>query len=187
MEKLKSDFLTYLYNDEKTMEIVSVDVQYFAEYDIENVCHLSPAWVFTCRKESNGSARYSAKHNEIEEIIEVSSQANERLLNFWIKVATFAVIFILLVTWVLWPLPLYRNWIFTKAYFNGYVTVGLIWLYSTLLIVGIWPLWVGRRLFMIVARGLIHDYRQAKSNRWKKQELPLPESLAVSSGNETLK
>lgn len=137
--------------------------------------------------ESDGSARYSAKHNEIEEIIEVSSQANERLLNFWIKVATFAVIFILLVTWVLWPLPLYRNWIFTKAYFNGYVTVGLIWLYSTLLIVGIWPLWVGRRLFMIVARGLIHDYRQAKSNRWKKQELPLPESLAVSSGNETLK
>ena len=59
VEKLKSDFLTYLYNDEKTMEIVSVDVQYFAEYDIDNVCHLSPAWVFTCRKESNGSARYS--------------------------------------------------------------------------------------------------------------------------------
>ena len=60
VEKLKSDFLTYLYNNnEKTMEIVNVDVQYFAEYDIDNVCHLSPAWVFTCRKESNGSARYS--------------------------------------------------------------------------------------------------------------------------------
>ena len=60
VEKLKSDFLTYLYNNnEKTTEIVNVDVQYFAEYDIDNVCHLSPAWVFTCRKESNGSARYS--------------------------------------------------------------------------------------------------------------------------------
>lgn len=54
VEKLKSDFLTYLYNDEKTMEIVSVEVQYFAEYDIDNVCHLSPAWVFTRRRESNG-------------------------------------------------------------------------------------------------------------------------------------
>jgi len=53
-EKLKTDFLTYMYNDDKTMKVVSVDVQYFAEFDIDNICHLRPAWVFTCRTERNG-------------------------------------------------------------------------------------------------------------------------------------
>ena len=58
-EKLKTDFLTYMYGDEKTTEVVRIEVQYFAEYDIDNVCHLSPAWVFICQTESNGFTRYS--------------------------------------------------------------------------------------------------------------------------------
>lgn len=123
--------------------------------------------------DSNSS---TTKHNEIEKTVELDSQANQRLLDFWIKVATIATIFILLVTWVVWPLPLYRNWIFTKAYFGGYVTMSLIWLYSTLLIVGIYPLWVGRRLFMIVARGLMRDLRQYRSKKSSQTE-----SLLISS------
>lgn len=104
------------------------------------------------------------KHDLAEETVELNSQqADERLLDFWIKVATGATIFILLVTWVLWPMPLYRDWIFTGAYFKGYVTVGLIWLYVTLLVVGIYPLWVGRKAFMIIARGIIRDFKNRKN------------------------
>ncbi|KAI3402936.2 hypothetical protein KGF56_004188 [Candida oxycetoniae] len=53
-----------------------------------------------------------------------NQQLTTKQLNFWIKVATGASIFILLIMWVLWPLPLYRDWIFSRAYFKGYVTVG---------------------------------------------------------------
>lgn len=53
-EKLKTDFLFLMYGDDKTMEVISVDIQYFAEFDIDNICHLRPAWVFTCRTERNG-------------------------------------------------------------------------------------------------------------------------------------
>ncbi|KAI5949027.1 hypothetical protein KGF57_004989 [Candida theae] len=85
-------------------------------------------------------------------------QLTPKQLDFWIKIATGAAIFILLVTWVLWPLPLYRDWIFSRAYFKGYVTVGLIWLYSTLLIIGIGPLISGRHTIALIAKNVYRDY-----------------------------
>mgnify|MGYP006939888570 CR=1 FL=1 len=53
-EKLKTDFLAHMSGDDKIMEVVSVDVQYFAEFDIDNICHLRPAWVFFCQAQRNG-------------------------------------------------------------------------------------------------------------------------------------
>ncbi|EGW32585.1 urea transport protein [Spathaspora passalidarum NRRL Y-27907] len=83
-------------------------------------------------------------------------------LNFYIKLATGAAVFILLVTWVLWPLPLYREWIFSRSYFKGYVTVGLIWLYSTLILIGLGPFITGRHSMAKVARGVYNDYIKRK-------------------------
>lgn len=58
-EKLKTDFLAHMSGDDKIMEVVSVNVQYFAEFDIDNICHLRPAWVFTCQKpEESHSPNY---------------------------------------------------------------------------------------------------------------------------------
>lgn len=82
----------------------------------------------------------------------------EKELDFYIKIATGASIFILLITWVVWPLPLYRDWIFTAAYFKGYVTVGLIWVYSTLIIIGLYPIYDGRHSIAKVFRGVYRDY-----------------------------
>lgn len=86
----------------------------------------------------------------------------EKQLDFYIKIATGASVFILLITWVLWPLPLYRDWIFTAAYFKGYVTVGLIWVYSALLIIGIYPIYDGRHAIAKVFRGVYRDYIKRK-------------------------
>ncbi|KAI5948743.1 hypothetical protein KGF57_005141, partial [Candida theae] len=83
-------------------------------------------------------------------------------LDFWIKISTGAAITVLLVMWVLWPLPLYRDWIFTRSYFKGYVTVGLMWLYSTLLIIGIGPLIAGRRTIAFIAKSVYQDYIKRK-------------------------
>lgn len=53
-EKLKTDFLAHMSGDDKIMEVVSVNVQYFAEFDIDNICHLRPAWVFFCQAQRSG-------------------------------------------------------------------------------------------------------------------------------------
>lgn len=91
--------------------------------------------------------------------------ASERkLLNFYLKLAYGAFFTVLLVTWVLWPLPLYRNWIWSKAYFSGYVAVSFVWVYGALLIIGIYPLISGRHSIAKVFRGVYKDI----SKRTKK-------------------
>ncbi|KAI5960699.1 hypothetical protein CANMA_003961 [Candida margitis] len=88
----------------------------------------------------------------------LSQQLSPKELDFWIKISTGAVIFVLLIMWVLWPLPLYRDWIFTRDYFKGYVTVGLIWLYTTLLVIGIGPLIAGRNTIAFIVKSVYRDY-----------------------------
>ncbi|RCK63261.1 Urea active transporter [Candida viswanathii] len=88
----------------------------------------------------------------------LKDQLTPEELDFWIKVATGAVVFILLITWVIWPMSLYRNWIFTAAYFKGYVTVGLIWLFTTMIVIGLVPFYTGRHSVAKVFRGLRNDY-----------------------------
>lgn len=82
----------------------------------------------------------------------------DRLLERYRKIAIGAFFFTLIVTWVLWPLSLYRDWIWTRAYFKGYITVGLIWLYTTMIVIGFFPLWEGRHGFAKIFKGLYHDY-----------------------------
>ncbi|RLV94732.1 Urea active transporter, partial [Spathaspora sp. JA1] len=81
---------------------------------------------------------------------------------FYTRLATGSAIFILLITWVVWPMPLYREWIFSRSYFKGYVTVGLIWLYTTLLVIGIGPLITGRHSMARVVRGVYNDFVKRK-------------------------
>ena len=100
----------------------------------------------------------SSNNLESQTTIAGVEQLTPKQLDFWIKIATGAAIFILLINWVLWPLPLYRDWIFSRAYFKGYVTVGLMWLYATLLIIGIGPLISGRHTIALIARNVYRDY-----------------------------
>ncbi|CAX45653.1 urea (active) transporter, putative [Candida dubliniensis CD36] len=88
----------------------------------------------------------------------LTSQLTDKELDFWIKIATGASIFVLLITWVIWPMSLYQDWIFTGAYFKGYVTVGLIWLYTTLIVIGLAPFYTGRHSAARVFRGVYNDY-----------------------------
>ncbi|KAI9817165.1 MAG: hypothetical protein M1827_001277 [Pycnora praestabilis] len=47
---------------------------------------------------------------------------------------------------VLWPMPLYgTGYIFSRKFFTGWVTVGILWLFCSAACVGIYPLWEGRK------------------------------------------
>ena len=93
---------------------------------------------------------------------QAASQLTVKEMDFWIKISTGSVIFILLVTWVIWPMSVYRDWVFTASYFKGYVTVALIWLYTTLIVIGLVPFYTGRHSAAKVFRGVYNDYIKRK-------------------------
>ena len=93
---------------------------------------------------------------------QAASQLTVKEMDFWIKISTASVIFILLVTWVIWPMSVYRDWVFTASYFKGYVTVALIWLYTTLIVIGLVPFYTGRHSAAKVFRGVYNDYIKRK-------------------------
>lgn len=65
-----------------------------------------------------------------------------------------------LVLLVLWPMPLYgTGYIFSKPFFTGWVTVGIMWLFGSTACVGIFPLWQGRRTTMHTVRSMWLDIR----------------------------
>ncbi len=81
-------------------------------------------------------------------------EKNLKLINYWMKIAYGFTVFVLLLTWVVWPLPLYRNWIWNKAFFEGWTTVSIFWIYMTFIAVGLFPLWDGRRSLAKVFKGV---------------------------------
>ncbi|CAG9948463.1 unnamed protein product [Clonostachys rosea f. rosea IK726] len=57
---------------------------------------------------------------------------------------------------VLWPMPMYgSSYVFSEAFFTGWVTVGIIWLFASACAVGVFPLWEGRHSMLRVARGML--------------------------------
>lgn len=87
-----------------------------------------------------------------------SDLQTERILKRYKKIAYFSFFFVLLLTWVVWPLPLYRDWIWNEAYFKGYITVGIIWIFLALFVIGFFPLYDGRHALKTVAVGVYNDY-----------------------------
>lgn len=65
-------------------------------------------------------------------------------LHRWYRLAWIMFIAIVLLTFLLWPMPLYRNWVFNKAFFSGWVVVAIIWQFFAFAAVVVYPLWDGR-------------------------------------------
>lgn len=68
-----------------------------------------------------------------------------------------------LVTQLLWPMPLYRDYIFNKAFFRGWVGFAIFTTYATFVAVGIFPLWDGRHSLAKVLGGVKASF--SKKNR----------------------
>lgn len=105
---------------------------------------------------------FSTQINETSDLAsteEISErEKDQKLLLKYRNIAIGGVIFVTLITWVIWPLSLYRDYIWLRAYYKGYATMSLVWLYATLLTVGIYPLYEGRHAMAAVFGGLRRDY-----------------------------
>ncbi|TLS28360.1 hypothetical protein PpBr36_00194 [Pyricularia pennisetigena] len=57
---------------------------------------------------------------------------------------------------VLWPMPMYGSgYVFSKPFFTGWVTVGIIWIFASTGAVGVFPLWEGRYSILRVTKGML--------------------------------
>lgn len=65
-------------------------------------------------------------------------------LRSWLRIAWIFWVVIVLVTFVVWPMPLYRDYIFTESFFSGWTTVAIIWQFFAFGAVVVFPVWDGR-------------------------------------------
>ncbi|ODQ57532.1 hypothetical protein WICANDRAFT_64881 [Wickerhamomyces anomalus NRRL Y-366-8] len=89
--------------------------------------------------------------NEIESV----DIKDGKVMSRYTKLAYGSTIFVTLVTWVVWPLPLYRDYVWSKAFFKGNVVMGFVWLYAALVVIGLFPLYDGRRSLKKVFYGVL--------------------------------
>lgn len=75
-------------------------------------------------------------------------------LRRWERIAWIFWVAIVLVTFVAWPMPLYRDYIFTKSFFSGWTTVAIIWQFFAFGAVVAFPIWDGRRAIFKATRGV---------------------------------
>lgn len=83
---------------------------------------------------------------------------------------------------VIWPMPMYGSkYIFSKKFFTGWVSVGIIWIFITAFIVVIYPLWEGRYGIYTSLRGIYWDLT-GQSYKLREWQMEHPEQLhAVKS------
>ena len=59
---------------------------------------------------------------------------------------------------ILWPMPLYgTGYVFSKPFFTGWVSVGILWLFCSAFCVGLFPLWEGRKSMANTFMGIFKD------------------------------
>lgn len=75
-------------------------------------------------------------------------------LRRWERIAWLFFVAVVLVTFVAWPLPLYRDYIFTKSFFSGWTTVAILWQFFAFGAVVVFPVWDGRHAIFKGAQGV---------------------------------
>lgn len=98
----------------------------------------------------------TSRNVSLDDIRHPFSEETLQELYRWYKIAWIIFIVIVLVTFIAWPLPLYRNYIFSKSFFTGWVTVAIIWTFFAFFAVVVYPLYDGR-----------HAIAKGASGAWK--------------------
>ncbi|KAL8774663.1 MAG: hypothetical protein Q9203_004035 [Teloschistes exilis] len=59
---------------------------------------------------------------------------------------------------IFWPMPMYGTaYVFSKKFFTGWVSVGILWLFCSTFCVGLYPLWEGRHSQANTIKGIYRD------------------------------
>ena len=102
----------------------------------------------------------SDSEKDLDQVVHPFSPETIQHIKRWLKVAVGYLIINVLCTIILWPLPLYRDWIFTKGFFAGWVVMAVIWQWFALCTVVVFPVYDGRHAIAKTVRGMIEDIRR---------------------------
>ncbi|AWU74730.1 uncharacterized protein C5L36_0A13050 [Pichia kudriavzevii] len=98
------------------------------------------------------------------------------------RIAGYLCLFMSISMLVIWPMPMYGSrYIFSKQFFTGWITVGIIWIFVTAFIVIIYPLWEGKYGIYTSLRGIYWDL-SGQTHKLREWQTAHPEQLhAVQS------
>lgn len=106
------------------------------------------------------AAPHSSKKNNniaaipLDDIQHPFSAATLQQLHRWYKIAWAVFVFVVLVTFVVWPMPLYRDYVFTRSFFSSWTAVAIAWQFLAFFAVAVYPLYDGRREIAKASRGV---------------------------------
>jgi SSS family transporter len=107
------------------------------------------------------------------ELIEHDPSYDPKRLDRSFRIAVVSALTIFVVITIIWPFSLYRDYIFSRTFFQGWVTVSFIWAVAAFVGVGIFPLVQG----IPVAKTIIHNLKNKATRTSDKQQ---PASDAAS-------
>ncbi|KIW14582.1 hypothetical protein PV08_07366 [Exophiala spinifera] len=96
----------------------------------------------------------------LDQVVHPFDEQTLRHIRKWFKYASIFFVVNVLVTIVLWPLPLYRDWIFTRSFFDGWVTMAIIWHFAAMFAVIVYPCYDGRHEIARAVRGVLKDLKR---------------------------
>ncbi|KAG9588854.1 SSS family solute:Na+ symporter, partial [Aureobasidium melanogenum] len=103
------------------------------------------------------ASSFSARTGSLDDISHPFSEQTIRHIKKWRTYAAGYFVVNLLVTVVLWPVPMYRDYIFTVPFFTGWIIVAIIWHFAAMMAVIVYPIWDGRHVIDTVLQGK-HGY-----------------------------
>lgn len=89
---------------------------------------------------------------------EQASEEEQKKLGRAAKIARSLTVFLTLALLVLWPMPMYGSgYIFSKSFFTGWISIGILWLFCSSFCVGLYPLWEGRHTSVRTVKSIFKD------------------------------
>ncbi|PYH40865.1 sodium:solute symporter family protein [Aspergillus saccharolyticus JOP 1030-1] len=122
----------------------------------------SPDTQLVSRSATPDSSRLS-----LDEVIHPFSPETLRDLYRWSRIAWATFVALVLITFVLWPMPLYRDYVFSRSFFAGWTTVAIVWQFCAFLAVVVYPLYDGRREIVKGVRGVWASGRATWGRYWR--------------------
>ncbi|CAI4214144.1 unnamed protein product [Parascedosporium putredinis] len=99
-------------------------------------------------------------------------EAEQKSLKKALKISVSTTVFMTIALLVLWPLPMYGSkYVFSKSFFTGWVSVAIIWIFVSIILVGLLPLWESRETIIYTTKAIFTGKKPPST-----QSLLLPQS-----------
>jgi hypothetical protein len=104
----------------------------------------------------------STPTDSLDNVTHPFSDQTIRHIKKWRNYAACYFVLNLLVTVLLWPVPLYRDYIFSLSFFKGWVSVAILWHFAAMMAVVVYPIWDGRHVIRTVLQGVSKEWGNKK-------------------------